>query len=337
MKIILAATIVAMLICACRNKDIPDVSGIDVSLKVERYEQDLFSADTNNILASLQRLSAKYPQFNQDFIVQVLGLSRIDTSLAAQGQLRSFISAYRPIYDSVREKFAHIDDIGAEVKQGLRFVKYYFPSYVLPQKLITFVGPIEGYGNVLTAEGLAVGLQSYMGRDFFLYQTDIGREIYPPYISRRFEPQYIAVNCMKNIIDDLHPAEEGTRPLIDLIVEKGKRLYVLDRIMPSTPDTIKIGYSKRQLEGCYENEGKIWNYLLTNNLLLNQDPAIINAYVSEGPNTPEFGEGSPGFIGLFVGWQVVKKYMAAHGATSLKQLMEMNNGTIYEESKYRPK
>ena len=42
------------------------------------------------------------------------------------------------------------------------------------------------------------------------------------------------------------------------MVEAGKRLYLLDRFMPETADTLKTGYTKAQLKGCYENEA---NYL----------------------------------------------------------------------------
>ena len=52
------------------------------------------------------------------------------------------------------------------------------------------------------------------------------------YISRRFKPDYIPVNCAKNIIDDLYPDESKTSALIDQMVDKGKRLYVLDLLTP---------------------------------------------------------------------------------------------------------
>ena len=54
------------------------------------------------------------------------------------------------------------------------------------------------------------------------------------------------------------------------MVEKGKRIYLIDKLMPDTPDTLKIGYTSKQLEGCIENEGLIWNYFVKNGLDLQQ-------------------------------------------------------------------
>ena len=42
---------------------------------------------------------------------------------------------------------------------------------------------------LLTTDAMAIGLQLYMGKNYSLYQTEAGQELYPAYISRRFEPR----------------------------------------------------------------------------------------------------------------------------------------------------
>ncbi|HUP12217.1 MAG TPA: hypothetical protein VM187_08405, partial [Niastella sp.] len=199
-----------------------------------------------------------------------------------------------------------------------------------------YIGPMEGFSDVITRDALAVGLQLHMGNNYSLYRSSMGQSVFPAYISRRFTPDYIAVNCMKNIINDIAPEKNGSLPLVELMVEKGKRLYVLDKLLPYTNDTLKTGYTAVQLKGCYENEGMIWNFFLTNSLLFNIEPANIKSYMEEAPNTPELGERSPGAIGVFVGWQIIKKYMSKHSGLSLNELLNTDARKIFEESKYRP-
>jgi hypothetical protein len=322
---------------SCKNKNIPDVSGIKVDLSVKRFEQDFFAIDTNHIMPSLDKLGAKYPLFLGDFLYNIMQLPGIsDTSIQSQQLLKSFIADYRPVKDSADKVFKNFGPIEEEVKQGLQFVKYYFPNYKTPPQLITYIGPLEGYSDVITRDALAVGLQLHMGKDYSLYKSNIGQTVFPGYISRRFTPDYIAVNCMKNIINDIAPEKSGSSPLIEQMVEKGKRLYVLDKIMPYTADTLKTGYTASQLKGCYSNEGKIWNHFLSYNLLYSIDPGTLKSYIEEAPNTPEISEGSPGAIGLFVGWQIVKKYMDKHADLSLNELLNTDPKKIFEESKYRP-
>jgi hypothetical protein len=335
-----------VILVSCNNSEAPDVSDLKVDVIVQRFDRDFFAIDTNRILPSLQQLYSKYPSFLGDYFQNILGLPPVnDTSTATMAAIRQFLSDYKPVKDSAEKLFKNIDNVEETIVENLKYVKHYFPKYQLPRKLITFIGPMDayfegslgGYGDVITNNALAIGLQLHLGKDFSLYKSEMGQALYPAYISRRFTPEYIPVNCTKNIIDDIFPDQSGGKHLIIQMVEKGKRMYLLDKLMPHTADTLKTGYTQSQLQGCYNNEGLIWNYFLTNGLLYNNDPGMIKNYIGESPNTPEFGEGAPGNIGLFTGWQIVKKYMDKNPTVSLGILMQTDSKKIFEESKYRPK
>lgn len=304
---------------------------------MQRFDNDFFAVDTSQIDRSLQQLHNKYPDFLRDFIFNILALPpQPDSSKAVAQQLISFISSYKPLKDSADKMYANPSDLTEQVKKGLQFVKYYFPSYKLPGKLITFIGPINSYGNILTTDALAVGLQLYMGSNYSLYQSDAGQELYPAYISRRFQKEYIPVNCLKTIVNDLFPDNEAGRPLIEQMVQAGKRLYLLDQFMPEAEDTLKTGYTKDQLDGCYKNEETIWSYFVQNELVYVSDPSVVKDYMNDAPTTQAFGAESPGFIGQFVGWQIVKKWMGKNEKVTLQQLIEMDPKTIFEQAKYKP-
>lgn len=340
--IVLLLTLVLM---ACGDRKTPDVSDIKVTLTVHRFEQEFFALDTNNVMPGLLQLSRQYPNFLTDYAQHILGLPPFsDSGTQSQKLVKRFIREYQPVKDSADRLFRNFENIEEEVKKGLQYVKYYFPEYKLPTRLITFIGPMDayyeasmgGYGDVITQDGLAVGLQLHMGRNYSLYKSEMGQLLYPTYISSRFTPENIPVNCMKNVIDDIYPESLTGKSLVEQMVEKGKRLYVLDKILPHTPDSLKIGYTGRQLKGCLENEGLIWNHFLTNNLLYNNDPGTVKDYVNDGPFTQALGEGSPGFIGLFVGWQIVKKYMEKNSKLTLPQLLKTDARKLFGESKYKP-
>ncbi len=142
---------------------------------------------------------------------------------------------------------------------------------------------------------------------------------------------------MKNIIDDMYPSSPKTKPLIDIMVERGKRLYILDRLLPSTPAYIKMSYTKQQMEDVYKNEAVIWDFFLRNDLLNNEEQNIIKNYIGESPKTQEFGDNSPGNLGSFTGWQIVKKFMNKHTNVSLDSLMKIDAREVYALAKYRPK
>ncbi len=330
--LILFAIVLGM--TACHNKKIPDVSAIKVDVAIERFDQAFFAIDSNNLPASLLQLNKEYPYFTTDFLVNILGINPSPDSLFV---VRRFLSSYYPVRDSIALSFKNTRALENELRQGFRFIKYYFPEYQLPPKTVTYIGPFDAPGVALTKYTLAIGLQLYAGKNFSFYTSQQGQELYPLYISRRFEPVYIPVNCMKAIAEDLFPDNSSGRPLIEQMIEKGKYWYLTEQFLPGSADSLTTGYTQKQLDWCQGNEGMIWNYLLQSADIFTLDPDIIKNYIGEAPTTNGMPDAAPGNIGQWVGWQIVKKYLADNPAVSPAELMKTNARKIFDEARYKPK
>lgn len=345
----LYAAFFGLALLSCNNKPAaPDVSNIKVDIHVLRFEQDFFSLDTNDLVNQTQQLNKKYPQFFQDYINNILGLNA-DAVLSGDAQqlrgIRTFIRDYTGMKDSADKVFKDFSKEEGDIKQALRFLKYYFPAYKTPANIITFIGPIDAFfetsfgtqGDIITPNGLATGLQLHLGNDFSFYKSEQGLELYPQYISKNFTPEYVPVNCMKNIVDDMYPLKPSVKSLIELMVERGKRLYLLDKLLPALPEYMKINYTAKQMEDAYKNEAVIWDFFLKNDLLNNEEQNIIKNYIGESPKTQELGEDAPGNLGTFTGWQIVKKFMQKNTNVSLDSLMKIEPREVYTLAKYKPK
>ena len=330
-KILFIAVTVLCLSCNSAQKT-PDISAIDVPLTTVRYEQSFFAIDTLRLDASLQKLAGQEPLFTQDFLYNILAT----TPQTAAKDVPQFLSAYQSMYKQTSTQFASIKTEEAAIKEGLKYVKYYFPDYKLPTKLITFIGPINSFGNIITIDALAIGFQMYLGKNDPIYVSEEGQSLYPTYVSRRFEPSYMATNCMKNILDDMFPLQDAGAPLCEQMVEAGKRLYFLKQVQPNVPDSIVTGYTAAQLEGCYKSEKDIWSFFVQNNLLYQKDPSFIGDYMMDGPNTAVFGDASPGFIGQFVGYRIVEAWLQKNKALTLDKVMRTPAKIIFEQAKYKP-
>ncbi len=324
-------SVLVLVACQHKNKP-PDVSAIPVNLQVIRFEDAFFNLDTQHLEVAFEQLNNKYPGFAKDFLFNILGT----TPDSAKKDALSFISSYQLLYDSAKNQYAHFQPIANDVKKGLQYVKYYFPQYPLPTNLISFIGPINSYGNIVTTNALAVGLQMYMGKEYSLYATEMGQQLYPAYISRRFEKAYIPVNCMNNIVDDLFPNKSLGKPLVEQMIEAGKRQYLLDLFLPELADTLKLGYSEMQLNECNGNEAAIWAFFIQNNLLYITEPEITKEYMNDAPSTQALGLAFPGKLGNFVGLKIVQKWISKNGAVTPDKLMKMPAGQLFEESKYKP-
>ena len=337
MRIAFVFVFVATLLSSCSNSDkTPDVSNIKIELKTIRFEKELFALDTINYTPRLDKLLSAYPSFGENFLALILNADPAWSADSTAGYVQGFTTAYKNLYDTAEIVFKDFTPYEKEIKEGLQFVKYYFPAYKLPTKIITYIGPIDGYGDIITDDAVIVGLHQHLGKNYSLYGSRIVQETYPAYMSNRFEPGYIAVNSMKNIIGDIYPEKPEDRPMVQQMVEKGKRLFVLSKLLPQTEEYKLIGYTKEQLKAVYEHEAAVWDLFVQNNFLQTIDNNIIKNYIGEGPKTQELGEASPGNIGSFAGWQIVKKFMQKNPAYTLQQLMAADPEKIFQEAKYKP-
>ena len=337
MKYIVIVITLVTLTAGCKNKNkTPDVSNIAITLSTERYENDFFSLDSAQLREGLGKLAIKYPSFHNNFIYTILNVDPRWPLDSATQYIYGFIKAYKPVFDSSQKVFADFSPYEKELKKALQYLNYYFPNYKAPHKIITYIGPLDGYGDILDNEHIVVGLHQHLGKNFSLYSTEWVSQTYPAYISQRFTPGYISINAMKNIISDMYPDKPEDKSLLIQMVEKGKRLYLLQKLLPQKEDYQLIGYTEKQMKESYGHEAAIWNLFTQNNFLQTIDNNLIKNYIGESPKTQELGESAPGNIGSFAGWQIVKKYMDKYPDTPIKDLMAMDAEKLYNDAKYKP-
>ncbi len=335
----------AFLFTTCNNKkDTPDVSGIKADLSVQRFDEDFFAMDTMALEKDMSKLQIKYPDFTPLFLQNILGVTD-------ENGIKIYYRLYKPVFDSSQQLYKDLDDVKKQVEQALQYVKFYFPSYKLPARITTVVGPMNsmqdfammGNGDYtpdfLGPDFIGISLQFYLGKDFSLYNTEyFTNNVAPAYRSRRFSKEYIIGDVMKLITEDIFPDKSKGKPLVEQMIEKGKQWWMLDHFLPQVPDSIKTGYTKQQLTWCKENEGLIWSYIVKNEDLYSINPVTIQTYIGEAPFTQGFSqELSPGNIGQWIGWQIVRKFAENNSKLKPEEVMQSTPKKILEEAKYKPK
>ncbi len=348
MKKIICLFISYLVLISCNNQiKSPDISNISLELSFKRFETDFFKIDSNNIQQSLLQLEKKYPDFLPLFISNVLGLGPLlDTNQIAIEGTKRFLSLNKRIHDTANLVFGNMPDIKKELTDGFKHLKYYYPDYKIPA-VITTIGPMDGLApmsnqiltpNYIGNNFIALSLQFYLGKDFGIYNDPgYASSVAPLYRSRKFSKEYLTADVFTLVIDDLYPDSSNRLPLIERFIEKGKRLQVLKQFLPNTADTVLIGYTKAQLNWCNDNERSIYNFFTQQNLLYERDLALTQNFTNEGPFTQGMPETSPGNIGAYVGWQIVKSYLKKKEIVTPQDLMKTSAKRIFETSAYKPK
>ncbi len=335
-KTTLAVILSISILIGCNSKKTPDVSSIQVELKTQRFEQDFFAMDSNKVADQIPAVIAKYPSFGENFLTTILNVDPRWQGDTAANYIKAFMAAYKPVFDSSQKVFSDFSIHEKKLEKAFKYARFYFPKYKLPGKIITYIGPMDGYGDILDADAVIIGLQHHLGKDYSMYASPWVVETYPAYISARFTPEYIEVNTMKNIVNDMFPEKFEDKSLVIQMVEKGRRLYALQQLLPEVKPHLVIGYTQKQWKESVERQAVIWDLFVQNNYLQTTDYNITKNFIGEAPKTQELGEASPGNIGSFSGWQIVNKYMDKFPETTLPQLMAMNAEEIFQQAKYKP-
>jgi gliding motility-associated lipoprotein GldB len=308
----------------CETDD-PAIQRIPVEVKLTRLEVPFFQI--NNPAEALAFVR-RDPLFARQFLLSRQYPS--DTLLANQLTKLATNAGLRKLAADTKAAFGDFAPQRAELRGAFQHVRHYFPDFQVPP-VYTFISGLSQ--DVLVNDSLMV-----LGLDFFAGSKASYRPNVPGYMLRRYQPRFLVPQAVLQISNKYLKQDFADRTLLNQMVQLGKAYYFLDCVMPCTPDSLKIGYTGRELEGAAYNEQKIWVHFLGKKLLYETQPFLTQKYIGERPNTPEIGKEAPGRIAAWVGWQIVRAYMAEHQEVTLPQLLaETSAQKILDGSKYKPK
>jgi hypothetical protein len=227
--------------------------------------------------------------------------------------------------------YPDLSEVEAGLSDAFKHYKYYFPQGELPE-VIGFISAFEN-GIVTSDSLLGIGLDMFMGRNYKFYPAAINDQ----YRIKNLIPENLVPSAMKGFAKGKFELSQD-RAMLNKMIYEGKILYFLDAMLPNTPDTLKIGYTAQQLQWCKEYEVAIWSLFIDRNLLFSTDELEYNKYLAEAPFTTGLDNNSAPMIGVWAGWQIVRKYMDENPNVTLAQLMqEQDYQKILKLSKYKPK
>lgn len=317
MKIYRFAVVLCLFFLSCNQKSKveKEVEEIPVDIKVERFDKVFFETKPQD----LAKVKKQYPFFfpgNDDNI----WVQKMNDPI------------WREVYDEVQKKYSNFEPVRKEFNELFQHVKYYFPKTKIP-KVITVIGEMDYNAKSIYADSLVVvALELYLGKNHKFYE-------FPNYLKENFEerqimPDVVSSFSYRNIPNSID------KSLVAQMIFEGKQLYAKDLLIPDYTDAEKMGYTPEQIKWCEENEAYMWRYFIENEMLYNEDPKLKARFIAPAPFSKFFLEidnDSPGRVGAWIGWQMVRSYMKNNSDVSLEELFKIQPKEIFEKSKYKPK
>jgi hypothetical protein len=308
-----------------------NVSKVKVDLTIDRFEQDLFSADPSALKDSVPIWKKKYGSFLQYFSY-IVKLGNINDPAFAD-RLTLFVTDHTNylIYKRTMEVFPNADAFKTNLDVAFKHYRYYFHEKPLP-RIITYVAGFNQ--SAITGDSLiAMGLDKYLGSREPLYK-DAG--LYK-YLIVNMYPEKLASDCITFWGETEFPFYDSISNLVSNMIYRGKMMYFTKAMLPDQPDTVNWGFSAKNLAYCVDNEKAMWTELIEKKFLFMTDRFTIDKFILEGPYTKDFGRESPAKAAVWIGYKIVCAYMAKNSDISFPMLMaEKDYMKILNLSSYNP-
>lgn len=318
----------------------PDVSHIDLKAKINRFDKSLMNIDTSDIEQSLKSLKEEYGDFPDLFFKRILPL-RDETPEIFANSLTGFIAepSIQKLKDTIDIVFDDIENLTEEFTQAYKYYQYYFPDSTLPQ-LYTIISEYSFQlieAEVNDKDAILIGLDMFLGASYPYQKIDPRNSAFSAYLTRRFTKDHIVKKTMELIIDEPIGPANGDR-MLDIMIHNGKRLYLLDKILPFTPDSIIMEYTGQQMEWVENNEVEMWAFFFKHELFYKTNRMEINKYLNISPQSPGMPMEAPGRTANYLGWKIVDAYMKTNPDLSIQDLIANKEAQdILNKSRFKPR
>lgn len=294
-----------------------DVSDVDVDIQFDRFEQELCQAKSAEDLIEInQRLLEKGGELYEFYTFDILG-SGPPTGDSIHRYLWFFINdtVMKQVHEDIQLQFGHFEETENRIVDLFKHLKYHLPEAPQPRQVITYNSTFR-YGVTSTSDRLGIGLEMYLGES----NRVIERIGYPLYMKAKMDADYLPVDVARSWIIENIMGESRGETFLSSMIYFGKLQYLVDATMPDIEDHLKIRYTEEEYEYAIASEYNVWQYLLDMNWIYETDVKVKMRFFEEAPTTVGIEE-SPGRLGQFMGWRMVRQYMEKNEEVSVEELM----------------
>jgi len=322
-KAILFSLFFVLAILHSCTKDVKDRWKIEEDFSKPSVEINDISKDYYNETLELAKFQEKYPWFQG---------SVTDEDFAK----RRLSKEEQKVYQDAIAK-VNLKKVSTELSTLFGRIQYYFPEFKTPT-VFAFSSATQ-----MAAEPIIYDPKSnflFIDVSGFLGENNVHYKGIEGYLQKSMNPQNILPKISESIAIRLVPFSKTNQKFLDQMVYSGKTMILQDAFLPETPDYLKMHYTKAQYDWCVANEANIWDYFVEGDMLFSADTRMQERFISPAPFSKFFteidNESSPQ-VGVFIGWQICRKFLAEKSEVGLDKFIEMDATEIFNQSEYKPK
>ena len=301
-----------------------------VELKFSRFEKELFSINSDNVIKKSNRWHQEFDSFNEVFAAKIMQISTLDDRYCDALLAFTNDKDMRESYDSTALEFLDLSDLESDLELAFGYFSDAFPSYPIP-KITTFFGGFN-FGVVTYDDNIAIGLENFLGKysKYYQYLGD------PQYMRYQKQKRFISSNVMEAWFNEYFYNYLSGKDFLSMVIYKGKMMYFLDQMLPELVLQDKFRFTDKQMAWTVKNEASIWEYFIEEDLLFSKKESEYRSFINYAPFAKGMPKEAPARVAYFIGYRIVSEYMN-NNIIDIEELMYLTNSREFlQHSNYKP-
>ncbi|WP_111685408.1 gliding motility lipoprotein GldB [Winogradskyella tangerina] len=293
-----------------------EISKIEADFIVERFDKAYQEASP----ADLPKLKNAYPFLFSKNDPDSVWIKKMNDPLQAE------------LLKEVSKAYSDFTQVKNDLTGLFQHLKYYDKTFSVP-RVVTLTNDVDYRNKTIVTDSLVlIALDNFLGEDHEFYQNI---------------PMYLAQNMTQNqIVPELadgyarkYTFQSERNTFLDEMIYFGKLLYFKDKMIPFLSDAEKMGYTEQELKWAEANESPIWSHFIENEMLYSTDSKLPSRFIADAPFSKfylQLDNESPGRLGQYIGWQIVRAYAEKTGE-GVFQVLQKEPEDIFAIAKFKPK
>ncbi len=310
------------------------IDDVPLQLRIERLDRTVFRTAPDSMAFLSRKAGSLYGDFYRIYIEDILqGAPLEDPQLPLV--LNRFVHDpdWASTQHAVDSVLGDMEEQRALFENAFKRLKVLFPDSLTP-RIIAFNSGYN-FGIFPTDSVLGVGVEWFIGKDHPVIGY-LAPDAFPQFVKDRMKPAMLVPSAVKGWLLVHYTRDISGEDLLTNLVETGKVMALLDALLPDTDADLKFAFSKEQLAWCEANEYNIWKDLVGKDQLYSKNADVIGRFMNDGPFTNGLPRESPGHIGEWIGYRMVKTYMDDNPDVTFEQLIALNDPRAVLKS-YKPR
>ena len=291
----------------------------DCTLDVYRFEKEFFGIEIDSFDIQFPHVRNRFPDFFTDTSLSV------NRDIFLNDTLRSILDSVNLVFNNEIPNIEYL-------KEGFCNYRHYFPQssfsiYTFLDKEFDYRTPV-----VFANDKLFVSLHLFLGSEHTFYN------FIPNYIKYSHDVNFLASSCFVTLAGKHIPYPE-LNTFLDIILYYSKAYFFAQTMLPDIADYQLFKCPPEKIKWCYINEGEIWRHMIEQDYLFSTSSALLDKFVYLAPFS-QFGTStdtnSPGSVGVWLGLQIWKAYVANNDIPLKEVLNEADYVKVLNKSGYKP-